>query len=424
MSLRSLPVVLAALLLLPACTLLNGVDTGPPSYTWTNGTPPSADADTVATRGEPPPLRVPVSLDRPAVRRDTVNLTVVVDDPPDTTAAPSTASSSTPPESRPDTTQTNPTPKPTIRFPNRDVAPPPSDITTSGEEQTNTTQAPSSAEPEPEPDPPISPPVEESPEDEPPQQRDSATDSTAPDTMDAAPAPLPRATGSLDMTSRENRNDLSLPDFLTGRNKMGGTALRFRRHVPPDTPSFVDRTHDDLPLFLADETDEGWLGFYKGNCGGLGEVCDYRAILFGPTGASRWTLDLNQFLTRNRFVEIQDIRLHDGALYFNEACATYADEADGQCSYLVRVDPEYREIDWRTPALTSNNIFIFADPYVVAGYGFTAEDDFLHLVEQRTGRIAARTELDSAHEYLEVQNGTLYVVTYRSVYAFDLVGDE
>ena len=59
-------------------------------------------------------------------------------------------------------------------------------------------------------------------------------------------------------------------------------------------------------------------------------------------------------------------------------------------------------MEWRTPPLTSNNIFIFADPYVVAGYGFTAEADSLYLVEQRTGRIADRTGLDSAHEYLEI----------------------
>jgi hypothetical protein len=241
------------------------------------------------------------------------------------------------------------------------------------------------------------------------------------DTVSTTPSAPPPAAGTLDLVNRENRNDLSLPDFLTGRNKQGGsTALRFRRYVPPDTPSYVARSQDDVPLFLADETDEGWLGFYKGNCGGLGDVCDYRAVLYGSTGTPRWSLDLNSFLTQDRFVEIQDIRLHDGALYFNEACATYADETDGQCSSLVRIDPEFKDVLWRTPPLTSNNIFIFADPYVVAGYGFTAEPDALHLVEQRTGRIATQADLDSAHEYLEVQDGTLYVVTYRSVYAFDL----
>ncbi|NBC18029.1 MAG: hypothetical protein GVY18_12030 [Bacteroidetes bacterium] len=423
-------VLVSVALLLSACKLLEETEVSRPDYTWTNGTPPSArtaatpQSDTTR-RDESPPLRVPDSLDQPPADPDTVTLAVVVDDsvdtvsqapnetpqppspPPDTAAVRQRAEDATPPP-RPDTS------KPPIRFPEREPAPP--DTTSAAQPPPDTTSA------EPVTAPPVEPAIPDTAErmPEPPvPARETARDTVA---SDAAP---PEASGSLDLINRENREDLSLPDFLTGRNKQGGsTALRFRRYVPPDTPSYVARTREDVPLFLADETEAGWLAFYKGNCGGLGEVCNYRAALYDPTGTERWTLDLNQFLTQDRFVEIQDIRLHDGALYFNEACATYADEADGQCSSLVRVDPEFEEVLWRTPPLTSNNIFIFADPYVVAGYGFTAEPDALYLVEQRTGRLAAEADLDSAHEYLEIQDGMLYVVTYRSVYAFDLMGSE
>ena len=407
MSSRLLPLLVAALLFLPACALFGEVDTGPPSYTWTGGTPPSAPSpDTTAAGWDPdhPPLRVPGP-----VQRDTASTSVVVEDSlaspgPDMPAAESDVPD---PVARDASAPAEPPPvsKPEIRFPDWRTPPaPPSDTLSAPDDEPETDAAP-----EPEPASPSQPePATEEPSvEEPP-----------------AETPSFRAIGRLDLINRENRDDLSLPDFLTGRNKVGGPALRFRRHVPPDTPSYVARSRDGLPLFLADDADAGWLAFYKGDCGGLGDVCAYRAVLYGSTGTPRWALDLNDYLTRDRFVEIQDVRLHDGALYFNEACATYADEADGQCSYLVRVDPEFREVAWRTPPLTSNNIFIFADPYVVAGYGFTAEADSLYLVEQRTGRIAARTGLDSAHEYLELQDGTLYVVTYRSVYAFDLVGKD
>lgn len=426
---RTLPllVLLSVALLLSSCKLLDEADTGRPDYTWTSGTPPSARTapaprqDTTRRAG-PYPLRVPDAPKQPTAEADTVTLAVVVEDsveqaaprarvtatptsPQPDTVATDTKLGETPPSPRPDTTEVTAPPKPPIRFPER--APEPADTTAGETVPTPSADAasPDSAEPLPEPPAPSREAVQ--------------------DTVGATQASPPLASASLDLINRENRDDLSLPGFLTGRNKQGGsTALRFRRYVPPDTPSYVARNQDTLPLFLADETGEGWLAFYKGNCGGLGDVCDYQATLYDLTGRSRWSLDLNQFLTQDRFVEIQDIRLHDGGLYFNEACATYADEADGQCSSLVRVDPEFKEIVWRTPPLTSNNIFIFADPYVVAGYGFTAEPDAVHLVEQRTGRIAAQRDLDSAHEYLEVQDGTLYVVTYRSVYAFDLTGDE
>src|SRR5690606_15643619 len=145
---------------------------------------------------------------------------------------------------------------------------------------------------------------------------------------------------------------LALPG-VTGRNKQPDLARRFRRQVPDDTPAFVPRERDGLALFVADPAPGGWLAFYKGRCGGLGDVCAYRAALFDTTGATAWALDLNVFFSLDRHVEVQDVRLHAGKLYFNEACQSYAREAGGQCSSLLRVDPAQGTVDWRTPPLTS-----------------------------------------------------------------------
>lgn len=211
-----------------------------------------------------------------------------------------------------------------------------------------------------------------------------------------------------------------LPTNLTGKNKPDGIALRYRKEVPTNTPGFVRREYDGLDLFIADAIPEGWLAFYKGNCGSLGDVCDYRAIFYNDDRTQRWDLNLNRYLQQERYVEIQDVRYHDGQLFFNEACATYASEVQGQCSWLVSVDPTFQEENWRTPPMTSNNVFILHDRSIYAGYGFTAEPDALYRIDARSGEILARADLDSAHEYLEVQGDKLYVVTYRSIYTFAL----
>ncbi|HMB89679.1 MAG TPA: hypothetical protein VKP65_02455, partial [Rhodothermales bacterium] len=211
-----------------------------------------------------------------------------------------------------------------------------------------------------------------------------------------------------------------LPSHLTGRNKPEGIALRFRKEVPLNTPGDVRREYDGLELFIAEATEDGWLELYKGRCGSLGDVCEYRAILYNDDRTQRWSLNLNRFLQQDRYVEIQDVRYVDGQLLFNEACATYASEVQGQCSWLVSVDPVFQEETWRTPPMTSNNIFILHDRSIFAGYGFTAEPDALYRIDARSGEVLARADLDSAHEYLEVQNDRLYVVTYRSIYTFAL----
>jgi hypothetical protein len=204
---------------------------------------------------------------------------------------------------------------------------------------------------------------------------------------------------------------------LTGANKPNGLAYRLRLDVPADLPAYVPRTVNGHGLQLAQSTPEGWLGLYVTAPDGPANGNPiYHAALFGADGERRWGLDLNRFLSRRTHLEIQDIRLRAGKLYFNEACQSYSAEARGRCSALVRVDPVRGTLDWRSRNLVSNNVFIFSGPYLVAGYGFTREPDFLFLVSPETGRVLATRPLDSAHSYLEERDGIIHAVTTHQRY--------
>lgn len=219
----------------------------------------------------------------------------------------------------------------------------------------------------------------------------------------------------------EPRNDRGYAQLgLTGANKPNGIEYRIRQQVPADRPAFVQTELDGLRLFVADRTADGWLAFYRGPLGGSpdGTNVAYRAILYRTDGSRAWDTNLNRFLSRPDRLEVQDIRYADGRLYFNEACQSYAREAGGRCSSLLRVNPAAGTVDWRTPPLTSNDVLLLQGPYVIAGYGFTAEPDSLFLVDRATGHIVDRQPLDSAHDYLEMVNGELVVVTTNQVYVF------
>lgn len=387
----SLPALLLAVVLAtPACTYLEQASTEPPPVTWTGAVPPPAS--------------------RPASTPDTTDFT----EPTETETPPPALATPAPdplPQEKPD--EMEPAPDVFAGTPAEEE-----EATPEEEEAT-----PEEVEP---PSPSFNDPFEDRPSLDPeqPEERvvtvEPTEDKALDDESEVEPAPPAASSGTATFAERNrtDRRDLSLPAGLTGANKPDGLSLRFRRYVPPNLPSFVPLKYNNLPLFIADETPEGWLAFYKGDCGGLGDVCQYEAALFDLDGEQAWSLGLNQFLQQRRFVEIQDIRLHEGKLYFNEACATYSDEVDGACSYLVRVNPEREALEWRTPPLTSNNIFIFHGPYVISGYGFTAEPDALYLIDQESGSILTEADLDSAHEYLEVKNDILHVVTYRSIYTF------
>lgn len=216
-----------------------------------------------------------------------------------------------------------------------------------------------------------------------------------------------------------------MPAELTGGNKANGFDYRLRRDVG-DIPMPIPRMEGGLELFIADTVPEGWLTLYRtplDQWNGMHGNGAYRVVLFSRDGTQRrWTLPLNRFFSGTEHLEVQDVRYVRGKLYFNEACQTYSREAGGRCSSLVRVDPARGAVDWRTPPLTSNNVFIVHGAYVIAGYGFTAEPDYVHVIDAETGRVLARTRLESAPTYVETRGSRVYVVTYgETLYTFDLV---
>jgi hypothetical protein len=171
-----------------------------------------------------------------------------------------------------------------------------------------------------------------------------------------------------------------------------------------EVPAFVARALGTLELFLLDPADSGYLAFYREpyelqSCQlSATKNCAYEARHYDPRGREMWRLSLSELLSRGDHLEIQDIRLAGGVLYFNEACQSYAQGADGRCSSLVAVDPVARRVLWRTPPLVSNGRFVVRGCYLVAGYGFTAEPDRVFLVSRATGEVQQEVSLASAPE--------------------------
>ena len=220
---------------------------------------------------------------------------------------------------------------------------------------------------------------------------------------------------------RESARNGATPEALglSGANKPNGTQYRLRVSVP--TRATVPRMLDSLQLTIADSTREGWFTLYRTPPTGLGPNGAFRAVLYDLDGRVRWSVDLHELLSRPTHLEVQDIRYGGaGALYLNEACQSYAREAGGACSSLLRIDPLTRTAVWRTRPLVSNNILLVHGRYVIAGYGFTAEPDSLHAVDAATGRIVASLGLDSAHQYLEWQGDVLHVLTTNRIYQLRL----
>ncbi|MEM9456790.1 MAG: hypothetical protein AAGF11_21615 [Myxococcota bacterium] len=189
--------------------------------------------------------------------------------------------------------------------------------------------------------------------------------------------------------------------------------------VGPQVPGFVPLMEDSMELLLLDRVGDEFMALYRDPYGasscGLGDEanCDYFVRLFDLAGNERWSVDPNALLSRATYLEIQDIRYADGMLYFNEACQSYSREVGGKCSALLAYDPAAGELRWRTRPLVSNGEILVHGDYIVTGYGFTNERDYVFVVRRRDGKIMQKVSVPkSAERFTLAEDGLLEVVIY------------
>jgi hypothetical protein len=230
--------------------------------------------------------------------------------------------------------------------------------------------------------------------------------------------PLQIATDPIVATGGERRaGNLVVP--AEPRRRPDDPAQRLRSHVDgalsahevrtwvgPPVPAHVELAVGTQELFLLDEIPGGGhLAFYRdpygaSSCGfsDMWRNCAYSFRLYAADGALRSDLALGPLLSADRHLEIQDVQYSDGIVYFNEACQTYAADAKGHCSALVALDPVSGKLIWRSKHLVSNSRFRLLGDLILTGYGFTAEPDFVYLLDRRTGQVLDRRKVRTAPE--------------------------
>lgn len=122
---------------------------------------------------------------------------------------------------------------------------------------------------------------------------------------------------------------------------------------------------------------------------------------------------------------IQDLtwaRQIGSVLYVSYAHSTYAKSSFGMNAYVSAIDLRSMRAIWHSAPLVSNakNFEVLGD-YLVTGYGFTKEPDFLFLIRRDTGEAVARIPVRSSPEHIFLKNDRLYVRTYDTDYVFQIV---
>lgn len=138
----------------------------------------------------------------------------------------------------------------------------------------------------------------------------------------------------------------------------------------------------------------------------------YGALLlagFGPHGGLKYAFDLASFGFPPTSVapraygpqEVVWARQVGRLLVVQTSHLGYASDSANRNGYLTAIDIDSGKVRWRSPSLVANaGNFLVAEGMVVSGYGFTAEKDWLYLLDAKTGRVRDRLALPSMAERL------------------------
>lgn len=150
------------------------------------------------------------------------------------------------------------------------------------------------------------------------------------------------------------------------------------------------------------------------------------------SGEQLYTIDMSDFAIPDEiapgdesFVNefIRDIQYKDGVFYLIITHSTYANSAPHN-AYIVALDENKDfSVIWKTEPLTCNSDnFAIIDNSIICGYGFTAEPDYIYVLDRYTGKRVARYNVKTGPDYFYISDkkDKLYVRTYDMNYEYSL----
>src|SRR5690606_7022511 len=108
-------------------------------------------------------------------------------------------------------------------------------------------------------------------------------------------------------------------------------------------------------------------------------------------------------------------------LYVSHGHRTYARSSKGDNAYITALDVSTGELLWRSaPRVANAADFIVHHGHIISGYGFTAEPDYLYVLDAATGKTVSATRVKSGPDYLFLKTDELWVRCYDADYVFAL----
>ncbi|MBC7808543.1 MAG: hypothetical protein H7145_20615 [Akkermansiaceae bacterium] len=193
-----------------------------------------------------------------------------------------------------------------------------------------------------------------------------------------------------------------------------------------DLPRGAALTYEGLRLRRALNTANSGSNRFLAIYGSDSESERYLVCMNGFNGEYLYSLDFSNYRSpadSEKGDSLQPIGFacedKNGTLYVSNGINGYAKEARNKTGYVTALEPKTGKMLWRSGPLTQNaSTFADLGDALVCGYGFTAEPDFLYLLDKRTGRKTQTIPLKSGPAVILRKGERVYVRCYDTDYVF------
>ncbi|MEA3303119.1 MAG: hypothetical protein U9Q75_07595 [Pseudomonadota bacterium] len=230
------------------------------------------------------------------------------------------------------------------------------------------------------------------------------------------------------VVERETRH-ITLEEVAVSANKIvdeeawfseNGLSLESASMVPPKVAAEIDGhqllraipADDYLALVYADEQGEGrYLFLWSMKSRRYAYGFDFGSYMHAPGGSE---VD-KQVITQS----IDWVIVSESVVYVSHSHKTFSGSSRGMNAYITAIDLNTRRLLWRSDPLVSNAAnFIVVGNTIISGYGFSAEPDYLYLLDTSNGRQIEKIALRTGPQYIISKDDQLFVRTYNTDYVF------
>jgi outer membrane protein assembly factor BamB len=204
-----------------------------------------------------------------------------------------------------------------------------------------------------------------------------------------------------------------------------------------DSDAWLEQHSDRLPRRKAPR---GISETYKGaKLVSANMICDPAAVIYGTVSESAGTIvtlydseeagliercafDFSKWAHGGKSLWVYVAHADSEALYVVASYPGYAQEVGGKTGYLAALDVKTGKLLWQAGPRVANGFSLLVDnEFLVCGYGFTREPDFLFVIDKKTGRTVQKIAVKSAPEHLAWEGNELFVRCYDTDYVFQIL---